>query len=119
MIEHGRMHPVRERANLIREIDELGAQSAHAPLELPVATVRERRQLIERLAQQRDALNDIIVQLTGNACALLFLRREQLSAQRSRRRQVSPLLHDNRRHDGRGQDSSCQGGSDEDPPELG
>lgn len=113
------MHAVRERANLVGEIDELGAQPAHAALELAVAIVRKRRQLVQRLPKERDALDHVVVQFPGDAGALLFLCREQLPAEGSRRRQISPLLDNDRRNNGRGQDSSCQGGSDEDPPELG
>lgn len=70
-----------ERANLVGEIDELGAQAAHTPLELPVAIVRECSQFIQRLPEQRDPLDHIIVQLAGNARALFLLRGEQLAAE--------------------------------------
>ena len=113
------MHAMRERANLVGKIDELRAQAADAPLELPVAIVRKRSKLVQRLPEERDALDHIVVQLAGDARTLFFLRREQLAAERSGCRQVPPLLDDDRCEDGRGQDSSCQGASDEDPPELG
>lgn len=113
------MHAMRERANLVGEVDELRAQPAHSALELPIAIVRERSQLIQRLAEQRNALDHIVVQLASDARALFFLRREQFAAERSGCRQVPPLLDDDRRDDRRGQDSSCEGASDEDPPELG
>ena len=113
------MHAVRERTDLVREVDQLGAQTSHAALELPVAIVRECSQLIQRLPEQCDPLYHIIVQLPGDPRALLFLSRQQPAAERSRRRQIPPLLDNDRRNDGRSQDSSCQGGSDEDPPELG
>jgi len=113
------VHAMCERTDLVGEVDELGAQPAHSALELPVAVVRKGGEFVQRLSEQRNALDDIVVQLAGDARALLFLRREQFAAEGPCRRQVSPLLDDDRRHDGRGQDSSCQGGTDEDPPELG
>ncbi len=75
------MHAVRERANLIGKVDELRAQPAHAALELPVAIVRECSQLVQRLPEQRDPLDHIVVQLAGDARALLFLCREQFAAE--------------------------------------
>src|SRR6185312_645377 len=110
---------MRERTDLVGEVDELCAQSAYSALELPVAVVRKRGEFVQRLSEQRNALDDVVVQLAGDARTLLFLRREQFAAERACRRQIASLLDDDRRHDRCGQNSCCQGASDEDPPELG
>lgn len=117
VVEDRRMHAVRQPADLLPQVAQLGFEAGEV-MQRGVRAPQQGPETRDLLADESDPLDQVVVQLARDPGALLLLRLEQLPAELPLRAQEPALLDEDRKDDGGPEDDGDESRRDEDPPEF-